>query len=624
VSETVQEALFVYDPDAEYLVEQFADRAVPATPLADFLAESQPGRPTHIVVSASLAGIKQVLRLSSERGFSLGIVPMKEQGRLRRYLDLPRKDEDAIALALQPDPKPMDLVLCNGEILLFRAVIGWLPVLDTLDELGPWQVLKQVFSRWRRLRLYPYRIRTANEREVNTACTGCMIVERHEGDIVSRLIGDELSVRDGKASVVLASPFSRVEYLRFIYQLFFSLRKKSGLPSAVGYMQSRSFEIHSDKEKEVHIDGELATTTPVKVETLPAATRVNLGPALMEADSSGDPDKETMRIGNLREEKELTRSIGTPVPFFSYASEERFRDLFTALNDDATIHTHYVVFLLLSTFIASLGLYLNSAAVIIGAMVLAPLMSPMVSIAMALLRANEKLFWRSLEKIALGIALVLGAAALTSLAFPHAPLTSEMQGRLHPSLPDLFVAIFSGIAAAYTRSYKEIAANLAGVAIAVALVPPLAVAGIGLGRGDPVFFGQAFLLFSTNLVGIVLAATLTFRTLGFSPSLHGKRRFGVVALLLLLIAIPLGISSVQISERWEAEETLEMERLEVNGKPVLITEVVVRSTEDTSSLMINIEVNEPLTAADLEEIRRQVRAAVGEGFTIRLDVHYRL
>ena len=124
---------------------------------------------------------------------------------------------------------------------------------------------------------------------------------------------------------------------------------------------------------------------------------------------------------------------------------------------------------MLSTFIATLGLYLNSAAVIIGAMVLAPLMSPMVSISMALLRANDKLFWRSLEKIALGTALVLGAAALTSLIFPHEPMTFEMIGRLHPSLPDLFIAIFSGIAAAYARSFKEIVQNLAGVITDVAV-----------------------------------------------------------------------------------------------------------------------------------------------------------
>jgi uncharacterized hydrophobic protein (TIGR00271 family) len=603
VGEPVPEALFVYDPEAAELVEKISSIDTPTSvrslPIAEFLAAPAEHPSPHLVVAAPLALIKQLLGLAKEHEFSLGIVPMADQARLRRYLNLPKKDEDAIELALQAEPKPMDLVLCNGEILLFRAVIGWLPVLDALDELGPWELLKQAFRRGRRLRLYPYRFKTANDRQVRTACTGCMIVERHE-----------------------ASPFSMVEYLRFIYQLFFSLRKKSGLPGAVSYLQSRSFDIDSDKEKEVYIDGELATTTPVKVETLPAAVRVNLGPALAEADSSGDPDKETIRVGNLREEKELARSIGSNVPFFSYASEERFRDLFTALNEDANIHTHYVVFLLLSTFIATLGLYLSSAAVIIGAMVLAPLMAPLVSISMALLRADDKLFWRSLETIALGIALVLGAAALTSLIFPHQPITGEMESRLHPSLPDLFVAIFSGVAAAYARSYKEIARSLAGVAIAVALVPPLAVAGIGLGRGDPVFFSQSFLLFTTNLVGIVLAATLTFRVLGFSAALHGKRRFGAVALMLLLIAIPLVISSVQISKHWEAEQMLERDQYHINGKKVVISDVEVGAVQNESGLLVTIAASEPLNRADLVELERLIRSQLRDDFALRLDVHY--
>ncbi|MEP5765244.1 MAG: TIGR00341 family protein [Halieaceae bacterium] len=631
MSDFVNSALFVYQPEAQPLIEQCSANEqgceITAMPLDEFLAtpvEQLPSDQQHLVVSASLDGIKQVLRLAMQRGFSLGIVPMSDQSRLRRYLDLPQGDDEAIALALQADPKPMDIALCNGEITLFRAIIGWMPALDALDDLTWFDMLKQAFSRTARLQLYPYRFLTANGKQVETACTGCMIVERHEGDLVSRLIGNQLSVRDGQVGLITASPFSMVEYLRFLYQVFSRLSRKSGLPNAVGYMQSREFSIESDKIKDVYIDGSLATQTPVKVKVSPAAARVNLGPALMDADTGVEADKETVRVGNLRSSKELSRSIGSRVPLFSYASEERFRDLFTALTDDAAISANYVVFILLSTCIATLGLYLNSAAVIIGAMILAPLMAPLVSVSMALLRANDKMFWQSLEKIGLGVCLALAAAALTSWVFPYEPLTTEMASRLHPSLPDLFVAIFSGVAAACSRSFKEISQNLAGVAIAVALVPPLSVAGIGIGRGDPWFFGQAFLLFSTNLVGIVLAATLTFRVLGFSPVLHARRRIGVVVLLLALIAIPLGVSSVHITQRWEAEDALELERFEINGKSVLITDVDVRATDGASGLMINIEVNQPLGREDLAELKRQIRQKLDQDFAIRVDVHYKL
>ncbi|ORU94895.1 MAG: hypothetical protein A6F70_10200 [Cycloclasticus sp. symbiont of Bathymodiolus heckerae] len=113
--------------------------------------------------------------------------------------------------------------------------------------------------------------------------------------------------------------------------------------------------------------------------------------------------------------------------------------------------------------------------------------------------------------------LALLASALITQLFPYKMMTDEMSARLSPSLLDLAVAIVSGVAGAYSKSYREIIQSLAGVAIAVALVPPLAVAGIGIGRLDMTFFLQAFLLFSTNLIGITLAATFTFRLLVQRP-----------------------------------------------------------------------------------------------------------
>ena len=309
------------------------------------------------------------------------------------------------------------------------------------------------------------------------------------------------------------------------------------------------------------------------------------------------------------------------MPFFSYASEERFRDLFTALQEDARTNTTYVVFMLLSTLIATLGMFLNSSAVIIGAMILAPLMSPLVSASMALLRNNQRMLSQSLSKILLGVLLALMASALASAAFPHSPVTTEMLGRVSPGLPDLFVAILSGIAAAYARSFREIAQNLAGVAIAVALVPPLAVAGIGLGRGDFLFFLQAFLLFFTNLVGIILAATLTFRVLGFSASLQSRRGFGFVLGLLLIVAIPLGLTTTQISARWEVEKRLEGNALTINDKEVQITQVRVKPD---GTLYTRVLVRTPLDAEDFTALKRAVEANVDDGVELELDIRYRL
>ncbi len=150
-----------------------------------------------------------------------------------------------------------------------------------------------------------------------------------------------------------------------------------------------------------------------------------------------------------------------------------------------------MVLMVLSTILATVGLYMNSSSVIIGAMLLAPLMAPIISLAMGILRMDKGLFGRSLIKIFMGITLALATAAFATMPLNYQPLTNEMLARLNPTVLDLAVAIIAGVAGAYTKSYKEILQSLAGVAIAVALVPPLATAGIGLGRFAMVFFSQA-------------------------------------------------------------------------------------------------------------------------------------
>lgn len=628
VSDYSPRALFIYDTESAALVETCQQNPVGTDiqplPLDDFAANPDAAFAdgiNHVVVSASLQNIKRVLSMPRAQDTVFGILPRKGQDRLRRYLDLPRSDQEALRVALRSDPKPTDLVTCNGEMVLFGAVVGWLPLLDGSDQLNRWDLLKRVFRQWGRLNLYNYRITTANDKEVRTAATGCMVFDRHQGDIISRLIGEQHSVRDGQVGMVVASPTSRMGYLRFLYQVFSQLKKRSGLPASVGYIKSRGFRIESDKPRAVLLDGETEIETPLEVAVQPGALKMNLGDSLMQADKTAD-DKETVRTGNLPDEEEAARAVGTRVPFFSYASEEHFKELFVTLNKDAEIDTTYVIFVLVSTCIATLGLYLDSVAVIIGAMIIAPLMAPLGSAGMALLRGYEKLLFRSAEKLALGIGLTLAAAASISLLFPYNPVTQQMAARVEPSLPDLFVAIFSGVAAAYARAYKEISQTLAGVAISVALVPPLAVAGIGLGRGEIGFFLQAFLLFFTNFVGIILAATLAFRVLGFSSAVLARRQIGVMLLFLIIISVPLALTSAQIADRWAAEQRLESLELIVNGRPVEVISVEREPGDGGARLLITLGITQPLASADYPELQRQIEEHLHRDYHISLSFHY--
>ena len=145
---------------------------------------------------------------------------------------------------------------------------------------------------------------------------------------------------------------------------------------------------------------------------------------------------------------------------------------------------------------------------------MAPLMAPIVSLAMGLARSEATLIRGSLKTLAVGVAGGLGCAVLLAWAMPFDIATAEMKSRMSPTLLDLLIAVISGMAGAYAHAKEEIAKSLAGVAIAVALVPPLSVAGIGVGWGNWEMASGAFLLLTTNLIGIALAGSATFRRRG--------------------------------------------------------------------------------------------------------------
>ena len=518
---------FIHSEESAGLLESISkhlpDTLIQSSLLDDFLQnpETITRNIDHIVVSAPMAGLKSVLRIAIEHELSIGLLPLKSQKTLASYFRLPDDLSDQIELALQENGQARDLITCNGELVLFKAVIGRLPIIDVPDSLSRWNTLRNVLTRFRGIRLLGFTFVTAGGKKIETAAAGCMIVQHHAGSLASRLIANDGSSRDGMISLVIAAPLSVLDYFRFLYQVLKRDRALSNMPSAIGYIKSSSLRIESEVPLGVDIDGETTTQTPLECEVRPGALNVNTGPQTDSTRGRRDDSNERIDIKHLPIGNELTKAKKKAIPFFPYASEERFKDLFVALRDDARMSTAYVMLMLLSTLLATIGLYQNSTAVVIGAMLLAPLMAPIISFAMGMLRLDHDLYRHSAFKIAIGVALALGSAALVTLLFPHKPVTNEMLGRLSPSLLDLGVAIFAGIAGAYTKSYKEILQSLAGVAIAVALVPPLAVAGIGLGRGDPYFFGQAFLLFSTNLVGIIVFAALTFRVLGYSAAIKG-------------------------------------------------------------------------------------------------------
>jgi uncharacterized hydrophobic protein (TIGR00271 family) len=352
------------------------------------------------------------------------------------------------------------------------------------------------------------------------------------------------------------------------------------------------------------------------------ALKVSLPESFWEGNPQSDQNKESIKIDNLPDEKESIKYKDKHIPFFSYASEERFRDLFSALRDDANMSSIYVVLMLLSTFLATIGLFANSTAVVIGAMLLAPLMAPIVSFSMGLLRADSYLLRASLIKIGWGILLALGASALVTFLLPTMELTNEMKSRINPTVLDLGVAVISGIAAAYSKSFKEVIQSLAGVAIAVALVPPLSTAGIGLGQGDFWVFIQAFLLFFTNLIGISLTATLTFLVLGYSNVIKSKKSLFAIAAIMLFITYPLYVSFNKIVKREQVAKATRYERFLVNGKYLIVDWAKLRESEGKDVLDIRLKVRESLNRSDFQQLKYKIEQNYRKKLRINATMEY--
>ncbi|PSF28224.1 hypothetical protein C7H19_24740 [Aphanothece hegewaldii CCALA 016] len=215
--------------------------------------------------------------------------------------------------------------------------------------------------------------------------------------------------------------------------------------------------------------------------------------------------------------------------------------------------------LTLATTIATFGLLGNNAATIIGAMIVAPLMNPIVSLAYGIISGRRGILKQSILTLLTGIIAVILLAFLLSKIVGAQVVGSEIFNRTTPNIVDLGVAIASGAAAGLALSNRNISSALPGVAIAVALVPPLCVVGIGLALGDHAIVdialnhhlnqsldvaSGAFLLFLTNLAGIIISASVVFLL-----EQYGVLRKALLGLLITLIT--LSILSLPLNNRWQ-------------------------------------------------------------------------
>ncbi|VEP16653.1 conserved membrane hypothetical protein [Hyella patelloides LEGE 07179] len=196
----------------------------------------------------------------------------------------------------------------------------------------------------------------------------------------------------------------------------------------------------------------------------------------------------------------------------------------------------------LSAIISTLGLLANSVAIIIGAMIIAPLMGPIVGMAYSVSMGNRKLLRRSSFTLFKGIILTILVSWLTSSLIGLKTVDSEILSRSNPTLIDFSIAMAAGAASAFANTRRSISSALPGVAIAVALVPPLSVVGIGLGLEKENIAIGAALLFLTNLICIIFFGSLVFLFQSYGSIDRAKHGLAMSTVVMFLLGIPLTLS----------------------------------------------------------------------------------
>jgi uncharacterized hydrophobic protein (TIGR00271 family) len=299
------------------------------------------------------------------------------------------------------------------------------------------------------------------------------------------------------------------------------------------------------------------------------------------------------------------------------------------MSDSARPGANFFVLIVLSAVIATLGLLLDSPAVVIGAMLVAPLMSPILGFSLGMVLSDVRLVRLSIESMAKGVALALLIAVLIGAFSPIRELTGEIMARTQPTMLDLVIALTSGMAGAYALSRQEVSAALPGVAIASALMPPLCVAGLGLSLRNPQVAGGAFLLFLANIAAISLAGVVIFIIMGvrsetLQPGIYrGRLRKGLIGfvLLLLVIGIPLAIIMAGILQYADTRDDIrEVLTNSVAAQQAVLVDFEHNQKDERMTVLATVRSVDALEESEVEEMAEALQARLDRPVTLEITV----
>lgn len=280
--------------------------------------------------------------------------------------------------------------------------------------------------------------------------------------------------------------------------------------------------------------------------------------------------------------------------------DAQVHELIAALQEEADLDLNYVVLIFGSCAIATFGLLANSVAVIIGAMLVAPLMLPIRSTAFGILEGELKLVKSGILSLVMGLSIAIWLSCGLGMLAGIPNYGSEVWARSSPNLLDLGVAIVAGGISGFAKVQPKLSGALAGTAIAVALMPPLCVVGLGLALAQTspesglALSQGAGVLFLTNLLGITLACMVAFFIAGYTPLIQAQRGISVAALLTGVLVIPLSISFFNLVRQTQLEASIrqELEENTATFKEAKLKDIQTNWLQDPPEVRLEVSAQE--------------------------------
>ncbi|QSJ20463.1 DUF389 domain-containing protein [Nostoc sp. UHCC 0702] len=300
----------------------------------------------------------------------------------------------------------------------------------------------------------------------------------------------------------------------------------------------------------------------------------------------------------------------------------QIQQLETDLLAESNLDSSYITLIVGSCAIATFGLLSNSSAVIIGAMIIAPLMLPIRGMAFAALQANIILFRKGVIAVIVGTVLAVAIALSLGLLVAIPSYGSEVLARSQPTLLDLGIAVVAGGISGWAKVEPKISGSVAGTAIAVALMPPVCVIGLGLAQGNWGLSLGATLLYLTNLLGISLSCMLAFLVAGYTSIAQARKPLILTSVLTAILLIPLGVSFARLVRQAQLEASLQRALLNrtVTFQRLQLLNSNINWLANPPKVRLSVRAKEPVTPRQVQLLEEFISREMGQAFTLIFEV----